>query len=120
MTASKPEVVAYYCPNNPDAADAFSWKNTRCDSRICDCTMQPLIRLADHDSAAAADKVRIAELEADAARYRWLRDHSQSFHTFYLSVPIWMTGVSVNQEKVDRSIDAAIALAQQEQPHDSE
>lgn len=59
----------------------------------------------------AADKARIAELEKDAARYRWLRDKSQSFHSFYLSVPAWMANVSINQDRVDQSIDAAIALA---------
>jgi hypothetical protein len=70
-------------------------------------------------AARAADTARIKLLEADAARYRWLRDHSQSFHTFYLSVPIWMAGVSVNQEKVDRSIGAAIALSQQGKENES-
>ncbi|WVM87950.1 hypothetical protein UMZ34_16510 [Halopseudomonas pachastrellae] len=36
--------------------------------------MQPLIRLADHDSAAAADKVRIAELEAERDEWHRLFD----------------------------------------------
>lgn len=71
---TKPEIVAYYCPNNPDVADAFRWKNVRCDSRSCDCTRDALIRLTDHErlqaeaerlqAARAADKARIMVLEA--------------------------------------------------------
>ncbi len=47
---------------------------------------------------------------ADAERYQWLRDKSEAVHSFYLSTPIWMTGVRVRQVDVDRSIDAARAL----------
>lgn len=42
----------------------------------------------------------------EAERYRWLRDKSESVHSFYLSVPLWMTGVKFRPENVDRSIDA--------------
>lgn len=45
----------------------------------------------------------------DAERYRWLRDKSESVHQFYLSTPIWFTGVKFRREDVDRTIDAAMA-----------
>lgn len=51
-------------------------------------------------------------LRKDADRYRWLRDKSESLHSFYLSIPIWMTGVRFRQEDVDSSIDAAIAIGE--------
>lgn len=53
----------------------------------------------------------IAENEAlrkDADRYQWLRDKSESVHQFYLSTPIWFTGVRFRKEDVDNSIDAAM------------
>lgn len=48
-------------------------------------------------------------LRKNSERYQWLRDKSGSLHSFYLSTPIWMTGVRFRQEDVDRSIDDAIA-----------
>jgi hypothetical protein len=60
-----------------------------------------------HDLTAAEQ--RNAELEKDAARYIWLRDKSESVHQFYLSTPIWFTGVKFNTENVDSTIDAAMA-----------
>lgn len=59
---------------------------------------------------AERDKL-LADVEAlrkDADRYRWLRDKSESLHSFYLSTPIWMTGVRFRQEDVDRSIDTSM------------
>ena len=53
----------------------------------------------------------IAENEAlrkDADRYHWLRDKSESVHPFYLSTPIWFTGVRFRKEDVDSSIDTAM------------
>jgi hypothetical protein len=51
---------------------------------------------------------RNAELEKNSARYIWLRDKSESVHQFYLSTPIWFTGVKFNPENVDSAIDAAM------------
>ena len=51
-------------------------------------------------------------LRKEAKRYRWLRDKSESLHSFYLSIPLWMTGVRFRQEDVDRSIDDAIAIGE--------
>ena len=51
----------------------------------------------------------IAENEAlrkDAERYRWLRDKSEAVHQFYLSVPLWFTGVRFRPQDVDNAIDA--------------
>ncbi|POA52081.1 MULTISPECIES: hypothetical protein [unclassified Pseudomonas] len=53
-------------------------------------------------------------LRKDAERYRWLRDKSESVHQFYLSTPIWFTGVKFIKENVDSTID--IAMAQEVQP----
>lgn len=60
--------------------------------------------------AAERDQLK-AECEAlrkDAERYRWLRDESESINQFYLSTPIWFTGVKFSKENVDRTIDAAM------------
>ncbi|MNJ60497.1 hypothetical protein D3C77_562350 [compost metagenome] len=53
----------------------------------------------------AADE-RADVLERDAARYHWLRDKSESVHSFYLSVPVWFSGVRFRGQDVDSAIDA--------------
>lgn len=53
-------------------------------------------------------KVENAALLKEAMRYRWLRDKSESIHQFYLSTPIWFTGVKFTKENVDNTIDDAI------------
>ena len=57
---------------------------------------------------ALADDAR-KEAETDAARYRWLRDHSCPPHNFYVSVPDEFHGVKYAPADVDAYIDAAIA-----------
>lgn len=52
-------------------------------------------------------------LRKDAERYQWLRDKSEALHSFYLSVPIWMTGVKFNKDTVDSTIDTMRAGAEQ-------
>lgn len=47
-------------------------------------------------------------LRKDAERYQWLRDKSESVHQFYLSTPIWFTGVRFRKEDVNSSIDTAM------------
>ncbi|MDT0507549.1 hypothetical protein [Novosphingobium sp. MMS21-SN21R] len=47
------------------------------------------------------------DVEADAARYRWLRDHSCPPHNFYISVPDEFHGVRYAPSEVDAYIDAA-------------
>lgn len=47
--------------------------------------------------------------EADAARYRWLRDHSCTPHNFYIAVPDEFHGVRYTPADVDAYIDAALA-----------
>lgn len=51
----------------------------------------------------------IARLREDAARYRWLRDHSCPPHNFYISVPDEFHGVRYTPGDVDAYIDAAKA-----------
>lgn len=57
------------------------------------------------------------QVMVDAARYRWLRDHSCPPHNFYISVPDEFSGVHYTPAEVDDYIDAAIA--KQESPHDN-
>ena len=52
---------------------------------------------------------QVEELQADAARYRWLRDKSEpGICAFYLSVGKAFDGVKFNQDTVDTAIDAQI------------
>lgn len=60
-------------------------------------------------SCLAQAEAEIDALRKDAERYRWLRDKSESVHQFYLSTPIWFTGVKFTPENVDNTIDAAMA-----------
>lgn len=52
-------------------------------------------------------------LRKDADRYQWLRDRSEAVHQFYLSVPLWFTGVRFRAQDVDEAIDA---MSKGEQP----
>ena len=56
-------------------------------------------------TSASTDR---AALEADAARYRWLRDVSVPPHNFYLSVPDEFAAIRYQPHEVDAYIDAAI------------
>lgn len=47
-------------------------------------------------------------LRKEAVRYRWLRDMSESGHSFYLSVPLWLSGIRFRKEDVDAGIDLAM------------
>ena len=50
-------------------------------------------------------------MEADAARYRWLRDKSVPPHNFYISVPEEFKDERYKPHDVDAAIDACIATA---------
>ena len=52
-------------------------------------------------------------LRKNSDRYQWLRDKSESVHQFYLSTPIWFTGVKFRKENVDSTIDAAMGSGEQ-------
>ena len=52
-------------------------------------------------------------LRKDSDRYQWLRDKSEAVHQFYLSVPLWFTGVRFRAQGVDNAIDA---MSKGEQP----
>ena len=57
-----------------------------------------------------------AECEAlrkESDRYRWLRDKSESGHSFYLSVPLWLSGIRFRKEDVDAGIDTAMGNGEQ-------
>lgn len=55
----------------------------------------------------AAILAYIEALEADAERYRLLRDKSCPPHNFYVSVPVEFAGVRYTSSEVDDYIDAA-------------
>lgn len=52
-------------------------------------------------------------LRKNSERYVWLRDKSENLHGFYLSTPIWMTGVRFSKQNVDDTIDAAMLTGDQ-------
>lgn len=56
-----------------------------------------------------AEAVPPTHVQADAERYRWLRDKSVPPHNFYISVPEEFHGVRYQPHEVDAYIDAAIA-----------
>lgn len=58
--------------------------------------------LAERDQLKAENEA----LRKDAERYQWLRDKSEAVHQFYLSVPLWFTGVRFRSQDVDNAIDA--------------
>lgn len=66
-------------------------------------------QIADAGQREIAYRAEVEAMRKDAGRYRWLRDKSESLHGFYLSTPIWMTGVRFRPENVDSTIDAAMA-----------
>lgn len=47
-------------------------------------------------------------MRKNSERYVWLRDKSENLHGFYLSTPLWMTGVRFSKQNVDDTIDAAM------------
>ena len=55
-------------------------------------------------------KVENESLRKDAGRYRWLRDKSEAIHSFYMSVPLWLSGVRFRQADVDGYIDSVMAV----------
>ena len=63
--------------------------------------------LNDARTELEACKAEVEALRKDAERYQWLRDSSESIHQFYLSTPIWFTGVRFSKENVDRTIDVS-------------
>jgi hypothetical protein len=67
------------------------------------------IEQSENDAARIAAMVELEGMRKDAERYRWIRDKSESVHSFYLSVPIWFSNIRFRKEDVDSAIDAAIA-----------
>lgn len=65
--------------------------------------------MAERDQLKAENEA----LRKDADRYRWLRDSSESIHQFYLSTPIWFTGVKFSKDNVDSTIDTAMGKGEQ-------
>lgn len=68
---------------------------------------------------AAMSPAAVLGLIADAERYRWLRDKSESVHQFYLSTSIFLTGVKFSKDNVDATIDAAMAWEADQCPKSS-
>lgn len=110
--------AAFAAAANPAAVLALIAENVQLKALIADPEFPPkharrLIaqlrqELSDlwpmHNSLKADNEA----LRQDAERYRWLRDSSESIHQFYLSTPIWFTGVKFSKENVDSTIDSAM------------
>ena len=63
---------------------------------------------AANSTAVLALISEIQALRQEADRYRWLRDKSESGNSFYLSVPLWLSGIRFRKEDVDAGIDLAM------------
>lgn len=101
-------------PQDNEVGDAWSVANDRFTEAASPEYILALI--ADNDTLVAAAQALRDEWrkdQADAERYRWLRDKSQAVHQFYLSVPLWFTGVRFRAQDVDKAIDA---MSNGEQP----
>ena len=96
---------------HPETGNLSHWPNDWDASFIAAANPATVLTLLDAYEALQAE---CEKLRRDAERYRWLRDKSESLHSFYLSTPVWMTGVRFRPENVDRTIDAAM----QETSHD--
>lgn len=73
-----------------------------------------VVRLFGCDVGMAKSLIsEIQQLRKEAERYRWLRDKSESGHSFYLSVPLWLSGIRFRKEDVDNGIDKAIGNGEQ-------
>ena len=68
---------------------------------------------AAHPAVVMALVAECQALRKDAERYRWLRDKSESGHSFYLSVPLWLSGIRFRKEDVDTGIDTAMGNGEQ-------
>ena len=94
MVAAREGILALIAEN-----DSLRTKLERPDPILIQCMD---IAIAEQD-----------QLEKDAARYRWLRDKSQAINQFYLSVPLWFSGIRFRKEDVDSGIDAAMGKGEQ-------
>ena len=85
--------------------------------RDCNSVMQAIMwekraekveaRITALEAELAERDATIARLREDAARYRWLRDHSCPPHNFYISVPDEFHGIRYAPSEVDAYIDEA-------------
>lgn len=97
---------SYVCPARVEKGTTYveTWRS------VADCAQPENTKFIAAANPATVLAL-IAENEAlrkDSERYRWLRDRSESIHQFYLSTPIWFTGVKFSKENVDSTIDAAM------------
>ena len=102
----RPECDRFIDAARPDVVLTLIAENERLSGECEGCPMSIAAEMRKE-----RDQLR-AEVEAvrkDAERYQWLRDSSQSIHQFYLSTPIWLTGVKFSKENVDSTIDAAMS-----------
>ena len=101
---------------DPETVLALIAENERLSTA---CTRaEQVINAESKDAAIATGRANLLQAERDqlkaecealrkeADRYRWLRDKSEAVHQFYLSVPLWFTGVRFRAQDVDEAIDA--------------
>ena len=97
MTTNKPEVKRYDCTSG-GAQHCYGCYTMK------ECELGDYVEWEAYEALQA----ECEKLRKDAERYRWLRDKSEPLHSFYLSTPVWMTGVRFHPENVNRTIDAAM------------
>ena len=98
----------------PEALEALSKKAQEPGALIADkgaflIALETAYRTGQLILAQPSGDVGAAKMRDDAARYRWLRDHSVPPHNFYISVPDEFHGVKYSPDEVDAYIDAARA-----------
>lgn len=104
------------CKKHPDENGLRYVGNNRCvecakeESRkhYASLELTPAQKITTLLGEIAQLKVENETLRKNSERYVWLRDKSENLHGFYLSTPLWMTGVRFSKQNVDDTIDAAM------------
>lgn len=71
------------------------------------CDQDEFLQIAEFVERQVLQTEAVKKDQADASRYRWLRDISVPPHNFFLGVPVEFDGVKYLPHQVDDYIDAA-------------
>lgn len=108
LAANPATVLALIAENERQAAQFKEWQASH-HANYCKVADERDKLKAEVDSLTREADRQYTTIEAyrkDAERYQWLRDKSEAVHQFYLSVPLWFTGVRFRSRDVDNAIDA--------------
>lgn len=100
------------------ASLSSAWGKSNQTGHQCFANAKFIVSLVNAYRTGQLVPAQTGDVEADAARYRWLRDHSCPPHNFYISVPDEFHGVRYASIEVDAYIDAArqaLALAERKE-----